>query len=59
MGTGDDVPTAIRQLGTSVTLLDAETPASGDLSRFDTILLGIRAHAVRDDLKAGNSRLLD
>lgn len=58
-GTGDAVPQAINQLGSQVTLLDAAALASGDLSRFDAILLGIRAYAVRDDLKAHNDRLLE
>lgn len=58
-GTGDDVPQAIGQLGAQVTLLDSAALASGDLSRFDAILLGIRAYAVREDLKAHNDRLLE
>ena len=58
-GTGDDVPQAIVQLGAQVTLLDSAALASGDLSRFDAILLGIRAYAVREDLKAHNDRLLE
>ena len=31
----------------------------GDLSGYDAIILGIRAYAVRADLKAANGRLLD
>ncbi len=59
MGAGDGVPAAIRQLGANLTLLDESALASGDLSRFDTILLGIRAYAARTDLAAHNARLLD
>jgi hypothetical protein len=33
--------------------------ASGDLSRFDTIVVGIRAYQVRPDLVANNKRLTD
>lgn len=58
-GTGDAVPEAIKQLGAQVTLLGAAELASGDLSRFDAILAGIRAYAVREDLKAHNARLLE
>ncbi|HMC76986.1 MAG TPA: PIG-L family deacetylase [Vicinamibacterales bacterium] len=58
MGVGDKVPDAIEQLGAAVTLIDAETLASGDLSRFDTILLGVRAYERRQDLRASNQRLL-
>ena len=33
--------------------------AAGNLDEFDTILVGIRSYAVREDLKAYNRRLLD
>ena len=59
MGVGDDVPAGLAQLGVEVTLLDAQDLASGDLSRFSTIMTGTRAYAVRDDLKTYNRRLLD
>ncbi len=59
MGTGDEVPEAIRQLGVPVTLLSPEDVATGDLKRFTTILLGIRAYAAREDVKQHNRRLLD
>jgi hypothetical protein len=58
-GAGDQVADSIRQLGIPVTLLTAEDLARGDLSVYDTIVLGIRAYAVRDDLRAHNQRLLD
>ena len=43
MGSGDQVADALRQMGVAVTLLDDETLASGDLSVFDTVVVGIRA----------------
>jgi LmbE family N-acetylglucosaminyl deacetylase len=43
MGSGDQVPDAIRRLGLPVTLIDGEMLATGDLSRFDTIVVGVRA----------------
>lgn len=58
MGTGDDVPEALRQLGAHVTMLDADAVAFGDLSRFSTIVLGIRAYEARADVRAYNHRLL-
>jgi LmbE family N-acetylglucosaminyl deacetylase len=58
MGVGDKVPEAIGQFGASVTLIDQETLASGDLSRFDVIVLGVRAYERRQDLRANNQRLL-
>jgi LmbE family N-acetylglucosaminyl deacetylase len=59
MGIGDQVPDAIRQLGYQVTLLDENELARGDLARFDAIVTGTRAYAVREDLKTFNRRLLD
>src|SRR5690606_19111241 len=58
-GAGDLVPDALRQLGVDVTLLTSADLASGDLSRFPTIILGVRAYAVREDLRAYNNRLLE
>jgi len=58
-GAGDTVPEALKQLGISVTRLSSQDLASADLSKFQTIILGVRAYAVRDDLRAYNSRLLD
>ena len=59
MGSGDDVPQSLENLGIDPKLLIAEDLMSEDLSKFDAILIGVRAYAVRDDLKAGNGRLLD
>jgi LmbE family N-acetylglucosaminyl deacetylase len=59
MGTGDQVPAFIEQLGAKVETIGAEGLAWGDLSRYNTIVLGVRAYEVRDDLRANNSRLLE
>jgi hypothetical protein len=59
MGVGDQVPAGIAQLGYRVTLLDEQALASGNLSRFDAIVTGTRAYAVREDLRTYNQRLLD
>jgi hypothetical protein len=59
MGVGDQVPAGIAQLGYPVTLLDRDALATGDLARFDAIVTGTRAYAVRDDLRTYNQRLLD
>src|SRR5215831_10461817 len=58
-GTGDATPDALRQLGINVTMLSAKDIATADLSKFPAIVLGVRAYAVRDDLRAYNKRLLD
>lgn len=59
MGTGDRVPEAIKLLGLPVTMLEESDLATGDLSKFDTIVVGIRASQVRPDFVANNGRLLD
>ena len=58
-GSGDAVPEAIRQLGLSVELLDENALTSGDLTKYDVIVAGIRASQVRLDFTANHGRLLD
>ena len=57
-GSGDQIPEAIRQIGLGVELLDEKYLSSGDLSRFDVIVAGIRVSEVRPDFAANNQRLL-
>jgi LmbE family N-acetylglucosaminyl deacetylase len=58
MGTGDDVPEALAELGLRPQVLTREDLLTGDLSRFDTIMVGIRAYSARPELAAANPRLL-
>lgn len=58
MGAGDDIPTVLRQTGLIVKMISPEELASGDLSHYNAIVLGIRAYDVNDDVKKYNSRLL-
>jgi LmbE family N-acetylglucosaminyl deacetylase len=58
-GTGDDVPKALENLGMNVRILATSDLTHGDLSVYDTIILGTRAYAVRQDLKSANARLMD
>jgi LmbE family N-acetylglucosaminyl deacetylase len=57
-GTGDDVPRALEDLGVQVQVLSGAEIATADLSHFDAIVLGVRAYAVRPELRSANSRLL-
>jgi LmbE family N-acetylglucosaminyl deacetylase len=59
MGTGDEVPEALEQLGIRAHLLSAVDLASSDLSRYNAIVIGIRAYSNRPDLAAENPRLLE
>jgi LmbE family N-acetylglucosaminyl deacetylase len=57
MGTGDKVPEALEALGVKVHLLSAEELRSAELSAWTTILIGIRAYAVRPELAAAEPKL--
>jgi LmbE family N-acetylglucosaminyl deacetylase len=59
MGAGDEVPTALEQLGCEVTLLTPAELARGDLSKYDAIVTGVRAFNTRPDLRANHQRLWD
>jgi hypothetical protein len=58
MGSGDALADAIRQLGVPLTLLAADDLLFGDLSRFSTIVTGVRAYETRPDLRASHGRLM-
>lgn len=59
MGAGDDIPTVLRQVGMDLKIITPEEIASGDLSKYGTIVVGIRAYDTRDDVRKNNKRLLD
>ncbi len=59
MGAGDEIPTVLQQVGMDVTLIPPEKLASEDLSRYQTIVLGIRAYDTQKDVITNNKRLLD
>jgi LmbE family N-acetylglucosaminyl deacetylase len=59
VGAGDDMPQSLLNLGINVHLLTSEDLASGNLSKFNAIILGVRTYAVREDLKIHNDRILD
>jgi len=56
---GEPVPEALRMLGVQVETLDAQALAFGDLSKFDAIVVGVRAYELRPELPGANQRLLD
>lgn len=58
-GTGDDVPRALEDLGIHVQVLSGGDIETGDLKQFDAIVLGVRAYAVRPELRAANDRVLE
>jgi len=58
-GTGDDVPRALEDLGLHPTILSGSDLEAGSLNGFDAIILGVRAYAVRPELRTANDRLLE
>ena len=58
MGAGDQMPTAIEQLGGRVERLSGDDLAWGDLGRYDIIITGVRAYELDADLRAHNDRLM-
>ncbi|MDT5293871.1 MAG: hypothetical protein QOJ76_751 [Acidobacteriota bacterium] len=59
MGSGDEIPEALRQVGYDVTLLSDEDLEAADLSRFDAVITGVRAYNTRAALRRGQKRLLE
>ncbi|MBM3762178.1 MAG: PIG-L family deacetylase [Acidobacteria bacterium] len=59
MGAGDEVPDALRQLGSEVILLGEQELTTGDLSLYDAIVTGVRAYNTRPDLRANAQRIFD
>ena len=58
-GAGDDFANALKRLGVDVALIEARELASGDLSKYDVIVTGLRVYEVRPDVVSNNRRLLD
>jgi LmbE family N-acetylglucosaminyl deacetylase len=59
MGSGDQVPEALRQLGYEVKLLADGELATADLAQYDAIVIGVRAYNARPSVRAANRRLLE
>ncbi len=58
-GAGDVVPESLKQIGYNVVILNPEDISSELLSRFDAVVLGIRAYNTVDELKFKQKHLFD
>jgi LmbE family N-acetylglucosaminyl deacetylase len=58
MGSGDDVPNILRQVGYDVALLTDADLDRGDFAKYDAIVAGIRAYNTRDRLKIAHEKLM-
>lgn len=56
---GEPIPDALKRLGINVEMLDATALNFGDLSKYDAIVVGVRAYELRPELPGANKRLLD
>ncbi len=59
MGSGDEGPEILRQLGVEVDLLEPGVVRAGAFHDLDVLVLGIRAYETRPDLVAANEAVLD
>jgi LmbE family N-acetylglucosaminyl deacetylase len=59
MGAGDEIPSVLESVGVNVNMITPQELATGDLSRYGTIIVGIRAYDTRTDVREHNRRLLD
>jgi LmbE family N-acetylglucosaminyl deacetylase len=55
----EPIPEALRMLDIHVETLDAGALAFSDLSKFDAMVVGVRAYELRPELPGANQRLLD
>ena len=59
MGAGDEVPSAIRQMGYSVAFLSDDEITEGNLNQYDVIVAGVRAYNTRPQLRIHQQRLMN
>jgi LmbE family N-acetylglucosaminyl deacetylase len=55
---GEPIPDALRRLGIAVEMLDTAALTFGNLSRYDAVVVGVRAYELRPELAEANKRLL-
>lgn len=58
MGSGDEIPNTLKQLGINVTLLSDQQISNLDLNQFDAIVCGVRAFNTRAELGWQQQRLI-
>ncbi|PXX25636.1 PIG-L family deacetylase [Arenibacter sp. ARW7G5Y1] len=58
-GAGDEIPESLTQIGYKVQKIDPSDIQAGSLTKFDAIVVGIRAYNVVDELKFKQRYLLD
>jgi LmbE family N-acetylglucosaminyl deacetylase len=59
MGAGDEVPNGLEQMGYVVSPITDDELRTGNLSRFDVIVAGVRAYNVREQLRMSHDRVME
>lgn len=59
MGPGDEIPTALRQIGYPVTLITDDDLKNGSLGSYDVIIAGVRSYNMRPVLRANQRKLME
>lgn len=59
VGAGDEIPQVLKDVGYNVDFINVETVKAEDLSKFETIIVGIRAFNTESSLKTKNKLLFD
>ncbi len=58
IGAGDDIPAVLQQIGMNVAIIPAENLANEDLSKYGTIVLGIRTYDTQPSVVTSNPKLM-
>lgn len=58
MGSGDEVPKALRQLGYNVTMINEENIAEIDLNQFDALVTGVRVYNTQEWINNYQDKLM-
>jgi len=58
-GAGDEVPSALRQVGYDVTMISDDDLDRGDFAKYDAIVTGVRAYNARPRMKLAHAKLMD
>jgi LmbE family N-acetylglucosaminyl deacetylase len=59
MGPGDEIPTALKQMGYQVTMMTDDDLKNGALGTFDVIIAGVRSYNTRPLLRANQRKLME
>ncbi|WCM42321.1 PIG-L family deacetylase [Flavobacterium sp. CBA20B-1] len=59
VGAGDEIPQVLKEVGYNVDLIHLESVKAEELSKYETIIVGIRAFNTENSLKTKNKLLFD